>query len=166
MVDGDDSQHPFGGVSDLFSELSRMRDIGAHGREYAHEDRQRTHASAWVPATDIVAQGDDLLIRVDLAGVSPGDVQLAFSHGTLTVSGSRQTGLADDDPSNFYVRERFYGAFRRAFTLPEATEPSQITAEFEDGLVEITVRDGASRSATTQIKLTDRSGQATTRTLS
>ncbi len=166
MPQHDDRQHPFGGVTDLFSELGRMRDVGTHGREPGHEDRQRTHASAWVPATDIVAQGEDLMIRVELAGVAPRDVHLGFSHGILTVSGSRRTELRDEDPTNFYVRERFYGEFRRSFTLPEATEPGQIAAEFDDGLVEIVVRGGASQSTSTRIEIKDRSSGATTRTLS
>jgi len=166
MAEPDDHQHPFGGVSDLFSELSRMRDIGTHGREPVHEERQRTHASAWVPATDIVAQGDDLLIRVELAGVAPNEVTLSFSHGILTVSGSRRTELGDDNPSNFYVRERFYGEFRRSITLPDSTRADQISAEFDNGLVEITVHGGVSQSATTRIAIKDRSSGTTTRTLS
>jgi HSP20 family protein len=166
MPEGDDSHHPFGGVSDLFSELSRMRDLGTHGREHTHEERQRTHASAWVPTTDILAEGDDLVIRVELAGVAPSDVHLGFSHGILTISGSRKTGLEDDDPSKFYVRERFYGEFRRAFTLPENTVPNQVSATFDDGLVEIVVRGGASQSANTWIEIKDRSSEASTRTLS
>ena len=166
MPQGDDPKHPFGGVSDLFSELTRMRDIGTHGREYAREDRERTHASAWVPATDIVAQGDDLVIRVELAGVAPSDVNLGFSNGILTVSGSRRTELRDDDPANFYVRERFYGEFRRSFALPEATRRDQITAEFDNGLVEIVVRGAASQSADTRIEIRDRSSGAITRALS
>ena len=56
--------------------------------------RRREAASvrtpAWVPMTDIVAQGEDLLIRVELAGVDPEDVELSFSHGVLTVSGTRR----------------------------------------------------------------------------
>ena len=159
-------QTPFSGVTDLFSELSRMRDLGTHGRDLPREERQRTHASAWVPATDIVAQGDDLLIRVELAGVAPDEVTLAFSHGILTVSGSRRTELEDDDPANFLVRERFYGEFRRSFTLPEGTEPEHILAEFGDGLVEVRVRGGAGTSTSTRIEIQNRSSGSTTRSLS
>lgn len=166
MPESDDHRRPFGGVTDLFSELTRMRDVGTHGREHPREERQRTHASAWVPATDIVAQGEDLVIRVELAGVEPSDVHLDFSHGILTVSGSRRTELQDDDPANFYVRERFYGEFRRSFTLPEATAPNQITAEFDDGLVEIVVRGAAGESASTRIEIGDRTSEPTTRTFS
>lgn len=163
MPDGEKPQHPFGGVTDLFSELSRLRDVGTHGQANLHEERQRTHASAWVPTTDIVAQGADLLIRVELAGVDPEEVRLAFSHGILTVSGSRRTEL--DDSASFYVRERFYGEFRRSFTLPEGTEPHQIGAEFNDGLVEIVVRGGASESSGTQIAIQNKSGAPVTRSL-
>lgn len=165
MPQRDASQRPFGGVSDVFSELSRMRDIGTHGREHNQEVRQRTHASAWVPVTDIVAQGEDLLIRVELAGVAPDDVHLGFSSGILTVSGSRQSGLQDEDPDSFYVRERFYGEFRRSFTLSEAVQPGQITAEFDNGLVEIVVLGGAKESDHTRIEIKNRSSGATSRTL-
>jgi len=113
-----------------------------------------------------VAQGENLVIRVELAGVAPEDIKLAFDHGMLTVSGSRATELADDDPANFYVRERFYGEFRRSFTLPEGTAPNQISAEFDDGLVEIVVHGGVGRSDSTRIELGDRSRASTTRTLS
>jgi HSP20 family protein len=63
--------NPFEGVTDLFTELSRLREIGTHGRELAYEDRERTHASAWVPTTDIFALDGRLVIRIELAGVEP-----------------------------------------------------------------------------------------------
>jgi HSP20 family protein len=166
MSQRDEPQRPFGGVSDLFTELTRMRDVGLHGRDHAHEDRERTHASAWVPPTDIVAQGDDLLIRVELSGVAPDEVHIALSRGILTVSGSRRSGLTNEDPANFYVRERFYGEFRRSFTLAESTRPDQVTADFYNGLVEIVVRGGANQSSATRIQVNDRSAEAATRTLS
>ena len=164
MPDPDKSHHPFSGVTDLFSELTRMREVGTRGSEQAREDRQRTHVNAWVPPTDIVAQGEDLLLRIELAGVAPEDVHLSFSQGVLTVSGSRLTGLEDDDPANFYVRERFYGEFRRSFTLPEGTLASSVSAEFADGLVEVRVAGGATGSGT-RIEVRNRSTEPTTRTL-
>jgi HSP20 family protein len=158
-------RNPFEGVTDFFSELARMRSIGLHGgSEHGAEATERTHASAWVPATDILAQGDDLVIRVELAGVDPEDVDLSFSHGVLTVSGTRRPGTADDSAA-FLIRERFYGEFRRVITLPEGTDADQIAAEFEDGLVEITVRNGVSPADSTKIALADRSEGRTSRTV-
>ena len=51
-------------------------------------------------------------------------------------------------------------------TLPEGTEPSQIDAEFDDGLVEITVHDAVAGDESTRISLTDRSEGATRRRVS
>ena len=161
----DTRRNPFEGVTDFFSELSRMRTIGLHGSgEHGAEQSERTHASAWVPATDIFAEGDDLVIRVELAGVDPADVDLRFTHGVLTVSGTRRSEI-DGDTVEFYIRERFYGEFRRVITLPEGTEADQISAEFDDGLVEVTVADGVTPADSTKISLSDRSSAPTSRSV-
>jgi HSP20 family protein len=158
-----DRRNPFEGVTDFFSELARMRSLGLRGGgEHGVEAAERTHASAWVPATDILALGDDLVIRVELAGVDPEDVDLRFTHGVLTVSGNRSPGPGDQK-AQFYIRERFYGEFRRVITLPEGTEADQITAEFDDGLVQITVTDGVSPADSTKISLADKSAGKTSR---
>ncbi|MGH3347482.1 MAG: Hsp20/alpha crystallin family protein [Nocardioides sp.] len=158
-----DRRNPFEGVTDFFSELARMRSIGLHGGgERSGEPIERTHASAWVPTTDILARGDDLVIRVELSGVDPEDVDLRFTHGVLTVSGTRSPGPADDT-ADFLIRERFYGEFRRVITLPDGTDADQINAEFDDGLVEITVSNGVSPSDSTKISLADKSEGVTSR---
>ena len=158
-------RNPFEGVTDFFSELGRMRSIGIRGTgEHGVEHAERTHASAWVPATDILARGQDLVVLVELAGVDPEDVDLRFNHGLLTVSGTRKSDF-DDDEVEFYIRERFYGEFRRVITLPDGTDASQISAEFDDGLVEITVRNGVSSHDSTKIAVADKSKGATKRRL-
>lgn len=161
----DQSRNPFEGVTDYFSELNRLRQRGVYGSEPGQEDRQRTHASAWVPATDIFARGDDLVIRVELAGVSPEEVNLGLAKGVLTVSGSRRSDMEQDDGDVFYVRERFYGEFRRLITLPEGTEPEQINAEFADGLVEIVVRGGVGSPDAQRIEVRERSRGRASRSL-
>lgn len=157
----DNAKNPFEGVTDFFSELSRMRELGTSGGSHSHEDKQRTHARAWVPATDIFARDEDLVIRVELSGVEPANIEITFSHGVLSVSGERQSELGAGSEDSFYIRERFYGAFRRAITLPEGTDDSQIEAEFENGLVELTVRGGATGAEPKRIALRARSAKAT-----
>jgi len=158
--------NPFHGITDLFTELGRARETGTHGRDNSIEDRQRTHASAWVPTTDIFVRGDQLIIRIELAGVDPENIDLRFANGILTVSGNRDGEFGSSPAPNFYVRERFYGAFRRSITLPEGTRRDQIRAGFDDGLVEIVVDGVGERTeAASRIELRDRSGAPTTRTV-
>lgn len=139
-------RNPFRGIVDVMSEMNRIREVGRTGHETGQENRQRTHATAWVPSTDIFAKGADLMIRVSLSGVFQEDVDVTFSDGVLTVSGERRSDL-DEEGVSFYVRERYYGTFRRNITLPAGIDESSISADFENGLLEIVVRGGAATAA-------------------
>ena len=128
----------FRGVFDTFAELARMReqltrDPGSGGR---------TPADAWVPVVDIYAQGEDIVIRCELAGVPREAVELSFCGGQLWISGER-SGAPDGDDIAYYVRERRYGPFRRVINLPPGVEADRVEASIEDGLLEIVIRGGA-----------------------
>ncbi len=154
-----EQSEPFHGIVDAIREWNRMREVGSGrvGPETRREDRQRTQATAWVPATDIFARGEDLVIRVSLSGVDREDVRITLSNSVLTVSGERKSELDEDDVS-FYVRERYYGAFRRSITLPAGIDEDAISADFENGLLEVTVRGGATATPEPRrIQIRDRS---------
>jgi HSP20 family protein len=92
-------------------------------------------------------------------------VEITFSQGILTVAGQRFTELGAADEDSFFVRERPYGAFRRSITLPSGTNESDISAEFVNGLTEITVAGGASAAAARRIELRQRPQETSRRTL-
>ncbi len=138
---GSSRRNPFRGFVDTLSETNRARERWMTGKD-AGEDRRRDHTTAWIPTTDIFAIGDDLVIRAELAGVDQNEVDLTVSSGMLTISGERKIDL-DEDEASYYVRERFYGVFRRDMTLPEGIDESRISANFKNGLLLITVKDGA-----------------------
>lgn len=157
---GRERPNPFQGFLDTMSEWNRMRELGMGktGYETRQEDRQRTHATAWIPTTDIFARGRDLVIRVSLSGVYPEDVEITLSNSVLTVSGERRSEL-DEEEVSFYTRERYYGAFRRSVTLPAGIDESDISADFENGLLEITVQGGAAAAAEPRrIEIRDKRG--------
>ncbi len=136
----DREQHQrFHGLFDTVAELNRMREFWRAGVYQPQEGR--THSSAWIPRMDIFAQGDDLVMRCELAGVARDEVDISFDRDTLTIFGER-TGAPDVDDKAYYVRERQYGSFRRTINLPEGTDRSSVTAVLEHGLLEITVAGG------------------------
>ena len=147
-------RNPFHGFVDAISEWNRMREVGMGrtGYEARQEDRPRTHATAWVPTTDVFAKGADLVIRVSLSGVYPEDVHVTFSNGVLTISGERRSE-PDEQEVSFYVRERYYGAFRRSLTLPAGVDEDDISADYENGLLEIVVRGAAAAAEPRRIEI-------------
>jgi len=153
---GEHGENPFHGVVDAIAEWNRMREVGSGRVAPDREPRRRTHADAWVPSTDILAQDDDLVIRVSLSGVQPDDVAIAFSQGGLVVSGQRRTGPGDDE-ATFYVQERHYGPFRRNWTLPAGVDEDDISADFDNGLLEIRVKGGAAPAEPRTIAIGSRS---------
>ena len=132
----------FRGFLDTASEWNRMRQLGIYGYEPGYEERERTLANAWVPNADIFARGKDLVIRLEIAGVAREDVDITLDENVLTVSGERVNDLGDD--VSFYVHERYYGAFRRSMTLPAGVDESKVSAYFDNGMLEITIKDAAS----------------------
>ena len=124
------ARNPFRGIMDTMSEMARMREY-AEG-DGSQEEGRRTHATAWVPTTDIFAIGDDLIIRCELAGVKRNDVDISLSGGALIIDGERK---GEPEATEYYARERYYGHFRRRIKLPEGIDGSKISASFDNGLL-------------------------------
>ena len=150
------TRNPFRGLMDHMSEMTRMREY-AEGGGLAAEDQRRTHATAWVPTTDIFARGDDLIIRCELAGVHQDDIDISLSNGVLTISGERRSGLKEEDLT-YYTGERYFGNFRRSISLPDGVEGSKVSADFEDGLLEISIEGGANLPEPQRVRIRSRSG--------
>jgi HSP20 family protein len=132
------TRNPFRGLMDHMSEMTRMREYAEGGG--GAEDQRRTHATAWIPTADIFAKGQDLVIRCELAGVEREDVEVSLAGGVLTIDGERK---GEPEDVSYYSRERYYGRFRRSMTLPEGVNGDRVTADFENGLLEVTVKGAA-----------------------
>ena len=152
----DQRRQPFRGLFDAVAELNRMRDFRTAGAEIREG---RTHATAWIPTMDIFAEGEDLVIRCELAGIGRADVAISFEHGALTIDGER-TGAPDEEGTTYYVRERHYGAFRRTINLPEGIDKEDIAANLREGLLEITVAGGCARQEPERIEIGTAAGEA------
>jgi len=74
--------------------------------------------------------------------VYPEDVEITLSNDVLTVSGERKSEQ-DPEEETFYVRERYYGVFRRSWALPAGIGEDDASANFENGLLEITIQGAA-----------------------
>jgi HSP20 family protein len=119
-------------VDSLQSEVNRLFDTFFGGRP-ANAGLRR-----WVPAMDLVETEDHLVLRADLPGVDPEDVNIELKDGVLTVSGERKAEH-EEQTDSFYRVERAFGTFSRSMSLPERVDADRITATFENGVLEVRI---------------------------
>ncbi len=92
----------------------------------------------WNPAVDLYEKDEHFMIKAELPGVDKKDIQIDLQDRILTLSGER-TYDNEVKEENYYRRERSYGKFQRAFTLPADVDSDKIKAEFKDGVLQIEV---------------------------
>jgi HSP20 family protein len=100
---------------------------------------------AWMPTVDVMRKGDDLVIRAELPGVKPQDVELSVTDDVLTLKGKREE--QQEYREGEYIRkESSFGTFERQIMLPQGIDTGSIKADFHDGILEVTV-PGAAKTA-------------------
>jgi len=94
--------------------------------------------SAWAPRVDVKEEAERFLIRADVPGVDPKDIEVSVEDGVLTISGERKTEEREESAGWTRV-ERHSGRFHRSFTLPETVNAAGVTAKGEHGVLEISI---------------------------
>lgn len=92
----------------------------------------------WVPAVDIVEERERFVLRADVPGVSPDDIDVSMDKGVLSVSGQRLEKTAEEAHGVQRI-ERTSGKFYRRFTLPETANAEEITASSNNGILEVVI---------------------------
>ncbi len=92
----------------------------------------------WVPAVDIYETEQEVVLKAELPGVDPKDVEATVHDGTLYLKGERKYEKEVKE-ENYHHVERSYGAFARALTLPASIDEEKVQAEFKDGVLTLTM---------------------------
>ena len=91
----------------------------------------------FVPAAEVVRDGDDAVVKVELPGLDPaGDVTVEVDRGRLVIRGERRDERAETKPGRT-LREVRYGSFRRAFELPAHVTAAAISASYDAGVLSV-----------------------------
>ncbi len=90
------------------------------------------------PACEIIDAEKVFSVSLDIPGFRKEDIEIELKDRHLLVSGTRYATVR---PENEKVmrQERRFGHFQRVFNLPEAISEQNISAKFEDGVLEITI---------------------------
>jgi HSP20 family protein len=92
----------------------------------------------WAPSVDIFETDNELVLKADLPDVKMENIDIQIENGTLTLKGERKFEK-DEKNKGFHRIERSYGSFVRYFTLPETVNTENVRAEYNNGVLTITL---------------------------
>lgn len=92
----------------------------------------------WTPAVDIRETENALVLKADLPEMKLEDLDIRLENGTLTLKGERKFEKKEED-RGYHRIERSYGSFVRAFSLPEYADAENVSADYKDGVLTVTV---------------------------
>jgi HSP20 family protein len=92
----------------------------------------------WAPAVDIYENENNIVLKAELPGVDPKDVEVRVEDNTLYLKGERKFEKETKE-ENYHRIERSYGSFARSFALPNSIDAEKVAAECKDGLLTLTL---------------------------
>ncbi|HWV25447.1 MAG TPA: Hsp20/alpha crystallin family protein [Thermomicrobiales bacterium] len=92
----------------------------------------------WRPAVEVYESGDSLEVVVEIAGMSPDDIDIALDDDILTIQGARPDRSACEHRS-YHIAHIEYGDFAAELRLPFAVDSDAATASYDNGFLRVTL---------------------------
>jgi HSP20 family protein len=115
-------------------EMDRLWDSFLEGRPMRRAEEVRE----WLPSLDVSETKNDLVVKAELPGMDPKDINISLSNGLLTITGEKKQEKEEKD-ENYHLIERSYGSFTRSVRLPREVQSDKITASFKNGVLRVTL---------------------------
>ncbi|MHC5039194.1 MAG: Hsp20/alpha crystallin family protein [Planctomycetota bacterium] len=93
-------------------------------------------SGGFAPVMDVVETADEVLVKAEIPGVDPKELNIAVIGDALTVKGEKKTEHEEKD-KNFHLLERSHGSFSRTVTLPSYADSGKVSAEYKDGILTV-----------------------------
>jgi HSP20 family protein len=100
-------------------------------------DRPFLGYKGW-PAIDVTDNDNAVIVRAEVPGCKAEDIDVSVYGNTLTISGEKKETKQEKE-KGYYYQESTYGNFRRKINLPTEVDPDKIEADYNDGVLSITL---------------------------
>ena len=100
----------------------------------------------WSPDIEILEKGDKFVVNVELPGVEEDEVDVSVTGNMITISGEKQAE-SEAKKKGYYYTERYYGSFSRWIAVPTTVDASKVEANYDKGILEITLPKAAEAKA-------------------
>lgn len=122
---------------DLLTTQDRFNRLFNETFSRAFGDEELT-PQAWMPPVDIYETDDSIVLKAELPGINPDDVEVRVEDNTLYLKGERKFEK-ETQQGNLHRVERSYGTFNRSFALPGSIEADKVQAKYKDGILTLTM---------------------------
>jgi len=122
-------------VDEIREQMDRLLDVARQGLSVSVASGP---GFVWMPLADVVETPQALVVRIELPGVTSGQVLVEVADGALLVRGERPADCEEGETA-YHLLERAHGSFARRFPLPEDADGCGISAVLREGLLTITV---------------------------
>lgn len=95
-------------------------------------------AQAWAPRVDVEETEKEVIVKADLPGVDPKDIDISVVDGSLVLKGEKRQEK-EEKKKNYHRVERFFGQFYREIPLPAGTDADKIVASSTKGVIVVTI---------------------------
>jgi HSP20 family protein len=85
---------------------------------------------------DLSENGNAVKVVADIPGMDEKDVEVLVRNGVLTIKGEKKSER-EEEGEDFYVSERSFGSFSRAFRLPDGVDEQAVAAKFDKGVLTV-----------------------------
>ncbi len=133
-------------LASMRKEMERLWD-----RFFSETRLGKPFVEGWQPSADLTETKDAIVVKAELPGMEPKDIDVTLSGDVLTIKGEKEKEEEKKDEKYHYT-ERYRGSFQRSFRLPAEIQPDKIDAAFEKGILTITLPKTA-EAKTKQIKV-------------
>ena len=141
---------PWPPVDDLRREIDRLFEDftgGAWLRPFraASHKLQPTFRSGFAfaaPAVDVVEKDTAFELTAELPGITSKDIDVSMKDGNIVIKGQKEAEK-EEKSKDYYLHERQFGSFERAFTIPDGVEADKIEASFGKGVLTLTLPKSA-----------------------
>jgi HSP20 family protein len=127
---------------DPFRELSTIQDRMNRLFQDSYGQDQELGTSAFAPPVDVYEDEHNIVLKVEVPGIDEKDIDIRLENNTLVVRGERKFENEEKE-ENFHRVERRYGSFVRTFTLPNTVNAENVKADYDKGVLRITLEKKA-----------------------
>jgi HSP20 family protein len=122
---------PFVDFERMRREMDRIWDVFFERGISRGEDGE-----GWLPSLDVAETKNEIVVKAEVPGMDPKDIDISLSDGLLTIKGEKKQEREEKE-ENYHLVERSYGSFARSIRLPKEIQSDKINASYKNGVLKV-----------------------------